>query len=68
MKQAFAEPHPSRLFSSGFGDGLNHALFDIEAATPINCGLFDVTEIQLEIEETANTWFSAAHYGISGDA
>lgn len=49
------------VYKSGLGKGLNIALFDIECASPINCSLYDVKEVSLEIEETANPWFSAPH-------
>jgi len=56
------------VYKSGLGEGFNIALFDIEAATPINCSLFNVKEITVEIEETTNPWFSASHYGVEPDA
>ncbi len=56
------------VYKSGLGKGLNVALFDIECASPINCLLYDVKEVSLEIEEIANPWFSASHYGIKTNA
>lgn len=45
-------------YKSNFGDdGFNLALFDLDAAEPINCGLYRVDRVQLDSSEQDNPYF-----------
>ena len=44
-------------YESGFGKGHNLALFDVDAAELLNCGLYKLSKIAFEFEEAGNTSF-----------
>ena len=44
-------------YKSHLGDGFNVALFDLDAADIINCGLFEVKAVAYEFKETGDRYF-----------
>lgn len=50
-------------YKSKFGeDGYNIALFDIDAAVMINCGLYEVDKINMEFSQQDNPYFVKKYY------
>jgi hypothetical protein len=50
-------------YKSNFGDeGYNIAIFDIDAAVLINCGLYKITGIDIKFSEQDNPYFVSKHY------
>lgn len=47
-------------YRSAFGGGYNLALFDLDSADLINCGLYEVREVNLESKEVCNPYFVTA--------
>jgi RES domain len=51
-------------YKSSYGEeGFNVALFDIEAAGLINCGLYRIKDVSIVMEEEGNTYFIAPPKG-----
>ncbi len=44
-------------YESAFGKGHNVALFDVNAAEVINCGLYQLEKVAFEFENVGNTYF-----------
>jgi len=49
-------------YRSSLGKGYNVVLFDISVAEPINGFLFELRGIEFNFNQTANPYFSTAHY------
>jgi hypothetical protein len=50
-------------YKSNFGkDGYNVAFFDLDAADLINCGLYEITGVELEFSESDNPYFVTKYY------
>ncbi len=45
------------LYKSALADGLNLALFDINAATTVNCFVYEVEEIKFSFRQSVNPYF-----------
>ena len=45
------------LYKSALADGLNLALFDINAATTVNCFVYEVGEIKFSFQQSGNPYF-----------
>lgn len=54
------------MYKSALGEGLNIALFDINAADLMNCSLYMVKSVSFKFDETANPYFVKKHYADSG--
>ena len=51
-------------YKSSYGnDGLNVALFDIDAANLINCGLYRIRHVSVEMTHEDSPYFMTKHYG-----
>jgi hypothetical protein len=44
------------------GEGVNIALFDLEAADLMNCGLYKASSVSFEFEQVARPYFRGKHY------
>lgn len=63
IAEAFrAHGYEGIVYGSLLGNGLNLALFDIEAAELINCGLQEVTRVAYTFDQADNPYFIAKHY------
>jgi hypothetical protein len=40
------------------GDGHNVGVFDLQAAQPVNCFLFEATSVNFEFRQAANPYFA----------
>jgi hypothetical protein len=50
-------------YKSSYGeDGLNVALFDIDAADLINCGLYSIKDVSVKMTQEDNPYFIHKHY------
>ena len=50
-------------YRSNFGeDGYNVALFDINAADLINCGLYKVSDIDIKVSQQDNPYYVTKYY------
>src|SRR5262249_39603654 len=50
-------------YKSSYGeDGLNVALFDIDAADLINCGLYSIKDVSVKMDQEDNPYFVSKRY------
>lgn len=49
-------------YRSALAKGFNIAIFDVDAADVINCGVYEVKALRYEIDEIANRYFVAEYY------